>query len=88
MKRSSVFKQADLTMSSSSLFKPSAPMALTTPLNRRQLLSGMAASATAMLLAANPLTLAPTAPIHSTPIQPMGAFEALRIFLQTSRIQR
>lgn len=71
MKPNTSFKQAVLL--------PSAPA-----LNRRQLLVGMAATATAALLAAKPWGLAPAAFAHIAPTQPMGAFEALRIFLQAS----
>lgn len=70
---------ADWTMNG-----PSAPMALISILNRRQLLSGMAA--TAALLAAKPLALTPVAraDIANPQAIAMGAFEGLRRFLQAS----
>lgn len=82
MKQATSFTQADLTMSRSSCFKPSAPMASTPTLNRRQLLSGMAVSTATVLLAGKSLATGVYTNISLS--QPMSAFEALRFFLQAS----
>ncbi|MFC3875003.1 MULTISPECIES: hypothetical protein [Neisseria] len=75
MKQNTSFKQAALI---------AAPAAA---LSRRQLLGGMAASATAVLLA-KPLALAAILPTRTITAQKMGAFEALRIFQQISARKR
>ena len=70
----SLLNTADLTTN-----RPSASMTHIPTLNRRQLLSGMAA--TAALLAAKPWALAPAGQTSFT-TQPMDVFEELRIFLE------